>query len=41
MRSHRPGFSMLELLVVLVITGVVTGLSMSRFTSDLAHERVA
>jgi prepilin-type N-terminal cleavage/methylation domain-containing protein len=41
MRSHRPGFSMLELLVVLVITGVVTGLSMSRFTSYLAHERVA
>jgi prepilin-type N-terminal cleavage/methylation domain-containing protein len=37
----RRGFSMLELLAVLVITGVVTGLSMSRFTALLAHERVA
>jgi prepilin-type N-terminal cleavage/methylation domain-containing protein len=37
----RRGFSMLELLVVLVITGVVTGLSMSRFAALLAHERVA
>ena len=32
---------MLELLVVLVITGVVTGLSMSRFSAYLAHERIA
>src|SRR4051812_49495710 len=37
----RRGFSMLELLAVLVITGVVTGLSMSRFSALLAHERVA
>lgn len=37
----RRGFSMLELLAVLVITGVVTGLSMGRFSSLLAHERVA
>jgi prepilin-type N-terminal cleavage/methylation domain-containing protein len=41
MHLHRRGFSMLELLVVLVITGVVTGLSMSRFSAYLAHERVA
>lgn len=41
MRLHRRGFSMLELLVVLVITGVVTGLSMGRFSALLAHERVA
>jgi prepilin-type N-terminal cleavage/methylation domain-containing protein len=37
----RRGFSLLELLVVLVITGVVTGLSMSRFSAYLGHERVA
>lgn len=37
----RRGFTMLELLAVLVITGVVTGLSMGRFTALLAHERVA
>jgi prepilin-type N-terminal cleavage/methylation domain-containing protein len=36
----RRGFSLLELLVVLIITGVVTGLSMSRFTRYLGHERV-
>ena len=41
MRLKRAGFSMLELLVVLVITGVVTGLSMSRFSAYLAHERIA
>jgi prepilin-type N-terminal cleavage/methylation domain-containing protein len=41
MRLNRPGFSMLELLTVLIITGVVTGLSMGRFTAYLAHERVA
>jgi prepilin-type N-terminal cleavage/methylation domain-containing protein len=41
MRLHRRGFSMLELLVVLVITGVVTGLSMGRFSALLGHERVA
>jgi prepilin-type N-terminal cleavage/methylation domain-containing protein len=37
----RRGFSLLELLVVVVITGVVTGLSMSKFSTYLAHERVA
>lgn len=41
MLSLRRGFSMLELLAVLVITGVVTGLSMGRFSALLAHERVA
>ena len=41
MRLKRAGFSMLELLDVLVITGVVTGLSMSRFSAYLAHERIA
>jgi prepilin-type N-terminal cleavage/methylation domain-containing protein len=41
MLSLRRGFSMMELLVVLVLTGVVTGLSMGRFTAFLAHERVA
>lgn len=41
MRLKRAGFTMLELLVVLVITGVVTGLSMSRFAAYLAHERIA
>ena len=30
-----------ELFVVLVILGVVTGLSMSRFSAYLAHERIA
>lgn len=37
----RRGFTLLELLVVVVITGVVTGLSMSRFSKYLSHERVA
>src|SRR3954468_2350121 len=37
----RRGFSMLELPVVLVIAGVGTGRSMSRFSALLAHERVA
>jgi prepilin-type N-terminal cleavage/methylation domain-containing protein len=37
----RRGFTLLELLVVIVITGVVTGLSMSKFSTYLAHERVA
>lgn len=32
---------MMELLVVLIITGVVTGLSMGRFSAILAQERVA
>jgi prepilin-type N-terminal cleavage/methylation domain-containing protein len=41
MLSLRRGFSLLELLAVLVITGVVTGLSMGRFSALLAHERVA
>jgi prepilin-type N-terminal cleavage/methylation domain-containing protein len=40
MLLQRRGFSLLELLVVLIITGVVTGLSMSRFTRYLGHERV-
>jgi prepilin-type N-terminal cleavage/methylation domain-containing protein len=36
----RRGFSLIELFTVLVIVGVVTGLSMSRFTKYLGHERV-
>jgi prepilin-type N-terminal cleavage/methylation domain-containing protein len=41
MHFLRRGFSMMELLVVLVITGVVTGLSMGRFSNIIARERVA
>lgn len=41
MYLSRRGFSLLELLVVVTIAGVVTGLSMSRFSNYLAHERVA
>ena len=41
MLVHRRGFTLLELLVVLVVMGVVTGLSMGRFSALLAHERVA
>jgi prepilin-type N-terminal cleavage/methylation domain-containing protein len=41
MHFTRRGFSLLELLVVLVISGVITGLSMSKFSSYLARERVA
>jgi prepilin-type N-terminal cleavage/methylation domain-containing protein len=41
MLSIRRGFTLLEVLVVIVIVGVVTGLSMSRFSKYLAHERVA
>jgi prepilin-type N-terminal cleavage/methylation domain-containing protein len=40
MLSLRRGFSMIELFVVLVIAGVVAGLSMSRFSAYLAQERV-
>jgi prepilin-type N-terminal cleavage/methylation domain-containing protein len=40
MRQQRRGFSMMELLVVLIITGVIAGLSMSRFSAMLAQERV-
>ncbi|MFL5613608.1 MAG: Tfp pilus assembly protein FimT/FimU [Gemmatimonadaceae bacterium] len=36
----RRGFSLIELFTVLVIVGVVTGLSMSHFTKYLGHERV-
>src|SRR5437660_921251 len=39
MLSLRRGFSMIELFVVLVIAGVVAGLSMSRFAAYLAQER--
>src|SRR5690348_3061790 len=41
MHSLRRGFTMMELLLVLILTAVVTGLSLGRFTSILAHERVA
>src|SRR5689334_18736513 len=41
MLLNRRGFSFIELLTVVVILGVVTGLSMSKFSSYLAHERVA
>lgn len=41
MHFTRRGFSLLELLVVVVIGGVITGLSMSRFSAYLARERVA
>lgn len=37
----RRGFTMMELLIVLTLTAVVTGLSLGRITSFLAHERVA
>ena len=40
MLSPRRGFTLIELFTVLVIVGVVTGLSMSRFTQYLGHERV-
>ena len=41
MQFLRRGFTLLELLVVLVLAGVVASLSMGRFASILAHERVA
>lgn len=41
MLSLRRGFTMMELLIVLTLTAVVTGLSLGRITSFLAHERVA
>jgi prepilin-type N-terminal cleavage/methylation domain-containing protein len=41
MLSLRRGFTMLELLIVLTLTAVVTGLSLGRITSYMAHERVA
>src|SRR5438067_4045741 len=41
MLLNRRGFSMGELFVVLVILGVVTGLSMGRIGAYIAHERVA
>lgn len=41
MPLHRRGFSLLELMIVVTIAGVVTGLSMGRFANYLAHERVA
>ena len=40
MMINRRGFSIIELFTVLVIMGVVAGLSMSRFSAYLAHERV-
>jgi len=41
MRLNRPGFSIVELFVVLVIMGIETGLSMHGFSAFLAHERIA
>jgi Tfp pilus assembly protein FimT len=40
MLLNRRGFSVVELFTVLVIMAVVTGLSMGRFSTYLAHERV-
>jgi len=40
MLRNRRGFSIVELFTVLVIMLVVGGLSMSRFSAYLAHERV-
>jgi prepilin-type N-terminal cleavage/methylation domain-containing protein len=40
MLLNRRGFSIVELFTVLVIMGVVAALSMSGFSTYLAHERV-
>ena len=40
MTFNRRGFSIVELFVVLVILGVVTGLSMGQIGAYIAHERV-
>ena len=40
MLLNRRGFSLVELFTVLVIMLVVSGLSMSKFSAYLAHERV-
>jgi len=41
MLRKRRGFTIVELFTVLVIMGVVGVLSIARFTSYIAHERVA
>src|SRR5262245_6873618 len=41
MNSLRRGFTLLEVLVVVTISAVVTSLSMGQFASLLAHERVS
>lgn len=40
MLLNRRGFSIVELFTVLVIMGVVAGLSISGFSSYVAHERI-
>jgi prepilin-type N-terminal cleavage/methylation domain-containing protein len=41
MLALRRGYTLMELLIVLTLTAVVTGLSLGRITSFIAHERVA
>ena len=40
MRHNRSGFSMLEMLVVLIIVGILAAITIPRFSRVMRHERV-